>query len=347
MKLNFRRGGAFASQYAKKFAASKNPDDIKKITVIRHAAIGDFIVIRPFLIELKKFFPNAEVTLSVLRSSMYGMPEDLVDHIHIMDKVDPNNKAKKIGLIGRIKQAKSMPPQDIIFDLTDSALTLLMIIFSPSKLTVGYSYRAFRRLFYNISTLRSDFVFETQSILHQLNMFGANTQHYPLEYQLTTQTRNTDQPFIVYFPGASVKSKCWPEDKFVELIEKMCIDYPDYNHVILKGIQADEDFKAIYSPFLNQHNVIHQDPLPLDKIYDYLAQASLVIAGDTGVRHMAIGANTPTLGIMWIPHLTALRYLPKIQQHQVVFNPNYTPPLADDVYKATHKMLSNIYSTDT
>ncbi|MBD3797958.1 MAG: lipopolysaccharide heptosyltransferase family protein, partial [Campylobacterales bacterium] len=65
LKLNFRRGSAFASKKAREYLATISPSDVKNIAVIRHAAIGDFVVTRPFLIELRKFFPNAKITLSV------------------------------------------------------------------------------------------------------------------------------------------------------------------------------------------------------------------------------------------------------------------------------------------
>ena len=181
MKLNFRRGSAFASQKAKDYLETITPEDIKTVTVIRHAAIGDFMNIRPFLIEIKNFFPNVKLTLSVNKSAMYGLPEDLIDELHIMDKDDPNDKSKKTGLFYRIKQAKQLPPQDIIFDLTDSSMTLLLIIFSKAKLKIGYSYRAFRRWFYDISTLRSDFVIEAHSVLHMLNILGSHITN-PKDY---------------------------------------------------------------------------------------------------------------------------------------------------------------------
>ena len=69
-----------------------------------------------------------------------------------------------------------------------------------------------------------------------------------------------------------------------------------------------------------------------------------MIAGDTGVRHMAIGLHSPTLDIMWILYLTALCYLPKIEQRQVVFNPDYEQSTSNDVYKATQIMTTNLYS---
>jgi ADP-heptose:LPS heptosyltransferase len=159
MKLNFRRGAAFASQKARDYLKDKNPQDVKNVTVIRHAAIGDFMNIRPFLIELREFFPNAKITLNVLRSSMYGMPNDLIDDAFVMDKIDVVT-GKSATLFERIRQARSMRAQDVVFDLTDSSLTLLFVIFSNSELKVGYSYRAFRRFFYDVSTLRRECLFD-------------------------------------------------------------------------------------------------------------------------------------------------------------------------------------------
>ena len=334
IKLSFRRGAAFASKKARKHLETINPEDVKNITVIRHAAIGDWIVARPFLIELKKYFPKAIITLSVMRTYMYGMPRDLVDAIHIVDKDDPNNKAKKTSLLTRIKQARELPSQDIIFDLTDSSLSLLLIIFSKAKLKVGYPYRWVRRLFYDIATLRSDFVFETMSMLHQLNILGANTKHYPLEYKLSNKTANQISPYIIYFAGASMEARCWGNQNFIELIKLMLDQFPTYKHVILKGIRDDEQFQEIYASFQNSKNVIHQNALPVELIYDYLAESSLVVVGDTGIRNMAIGVNTPTIGIMFTPYISPMRYLPQTETHKVIFNPDCSKPTVENVLKS-------------
>ena len=53
MKLNFRPKAAFASQKAFNYLADNHPNDISKIVVIRHNAIGIFFDIAPF-----KYWPN-------------------------------------------------------------------------------------------------------------------------------------------------------------------------------------------------------------------------------------------------------------------------------------------------
>lgn len=343
MKLNFRRGSAFASKKAEKYLETVLPDDIKTITVIRHAAIGDFMNIRPFLIELRTFFPNAKITLSVLGNAMYGLPEDLVDHVHIMDKYDPKDSSRKTGILYRIKQAKTLPQQDIIFDLTDSTLTLLLIILSKAKLKVGYSYRAVRRFFYDISVLRSDFVMEAHSVLHMLNLLGSHITK-PENYGFEDKYPKKDKKQIVYFAGASGDNKCWEKDKFRVLIDKLSEQYTDHDHVILQGIGKHEKFLEIYEPLQGKSNVSLQKVLQLDDAMQFLANSRCVVTNDTGIRNMAIAVDTPTVGIFFLTG--AFRYWPRDGRHDCVFNLDYVSPDIEDVYKATTTLVNRLYATE-
>lgn len=340
MKLNFRRGAAFASKYAKRYLDTKNPEDIETITVIRHAAIGDWVGTRPFLIELRRYFPNAKITLSVIRSYMYGMPEELVDDIHIVDKEDPVRKGKKTKLLYRIKKARELPPQDMIFDLTDSALSLTLVLFSKSKLKIGFPYRASRRFFYDMATLRSDFALETESILHMLSILGGKPEK-PLNYGYTERYPKRDEKRIVYFAGASIKPKCWEEEKFAQLIDQMSLNYLDHQHIILQGIKEDEQFLDISHACRDHENVMLQAPMPLEETMQYLANSSCIISNDTGIRNMALSVDTPTVGIFF--YTAAYRYWPSDGRHECIFNSNYTSPSVEDVYEGTVKLMDKLY----
>lgn len=341
MKLNFRRGSAFASKKAKEYLATVTPNDVKSITVIRHAAIGDFMNIRPFLVELRIFFPNAKITLSVNKSAMYGMPEDLIDDVHIMDKDDPNDRSKKTGLFHRIKQAKQLPPQDIIFDLTDSTMTLLLTIFSKAKLKIGYPYRVIRRWFYDIATLRSDFVIEAHSVLHMLNLLGSHVTN-PTNYGFKEKYTKNENKQIIYFAGAAEAPKCWEKDKFISLIKKLSNQYPNYKHIILQGIREDEKFLDIYEPFKNKENVLLQEVLELDKALQFLSNSRCLISNDTGIRNMAIAVDTPTVGVFF--YTGAFRYWPRDDRHDCVFNLDYTSPKIEEVYNSSVTLMDKLYA---
>ncbi|WP_457749253.1 glycosyltransferase family 9 protein [Sulfurimonas sp.] len=339
MKLNFRRGSAFASQKAREYLKDKKPQDIKSITVIRHAAIGDFMNIRPFLIELRKFFPNAKITLSVVKHYMYGIPEDLIDALHVMSRYKKDGS--KTSIFTRIKEAKELPAQDIIFDLTDSTLSLLLVFLSQAKLKIGYPYRTIRRMFFDIATLRSDFVVEAVSVEHMLNILGAKTE-FPLHYGLEkTYPKTEDVKQIVYFAGASTKSKCWEADKFRELIAKMSQNYQDYDHVILQGIGKDEKFYEIYEPLKERKNIKLQEVMPIEEVMHFLANSRCLVSNDTGVRNMGIALEIPTVGIFF--HIPPFRYWPREEKHDCVFNVEYTSPEVADVFAATKQLIDKLY----
>ncbi|MDQ7059598.1 MAG: glycosyltransferase family 9 protein [Sulfurimonas sp.] len=340
MKLNFRRGSAFASKKARAYLASVTNEEIENITVIRHAAIGDFMNIRPFLIELREFFPNARITLSVVEHYMYGMPIDLIDNVHIMNRYVSSNKGKKASLFTRIKQARALQPQDIIFDLTDSTVTLLLVILSHSKLKIGYPYRSLRRFFYDIATLRSDFVVEAQSVLHMLNILGAKTKT-PLEYGNNKKYPKNDVKQVIYFAGASVKDKCWEEEKFKVLIDKLSDEYREYNHVILQGIGEDEKFLDIYEPLKDKSNVSLQEIISIEEVMQMLANTRCLVSNDTGVRNMAISLQTPTVGIFF--DIPPFRYWPREEKHDCVFNIKYESPEVDAVFNATKNLVNKLY----
>ena len=66
--------------------------------------------------------------------------------------------------------------------------------------------------------------------------------------------------------------------------------------------------------------------------------------GDTGIRNMAIGSNTATLGIMWVGGISPLRYLPKIQNHEVVFNTDMIKPSVEKVYDSACSVMMSLYN---
>ncbi|SMN15306.1 Lipopolysaccharide heptosyltransferase III [uncultured Candidatus Thioglobus sp.] len=334
MKLNFRPKAAFASHKAFKYLKGNNPADINQIVVIRHAAIGDFMNIRPFLLGLKSFFPNAKITLSTINTYVYGIPDDLIDDIHIIDRTIGD---KKTSIFQRIKQIKRLPQADILFDLTDSSLSLFTAIFSRAKLKVGYSYRPFRRFFYDISTLRSDFVLEAESVLHMLYMLGY-FRYGDLQYGYEAKYPKQKVKQIVYFAGASMKNKCWDEDKFTALIDQLSIEYPDYQHVILQGIRDDEKFLEIYNSLPGRDNVVLQKTMSLDEVMQFLANSHLLISNDTGIRNMAIAMKTPTIGIFF--DIAPFKYWPNEKIHDCVFNEDYQQPLVDDVLSSACNMMN-------
>ena len=82
--LWFRRG-AYASSAARDYITNEfSPEKVKKIAVFRHAALGDQVITRPMLVEIRKFFPNAKITLVGVSNYQYAAPSDLADETIFM-----------------------------------------------------------------------------------------------------------------------------------------------------------------------------------------------------------------------------------------------------------------------
>lgn len=310
--------GVYISAKGKKELVNFHPDLVKKITVIRQAALGDMIVTRPFLVEVRKFFPNAHITLSITSDSHLGAPVDLADTVHVV----PGKDQRKGSLVDRFRKLNALPPQDIIFDLVCTNRSSYVTLLTKAKLKVSYPHRDLQaRLLYDICLKRSSFSCEAEVMLQMLMFFGHQPAR-PLDFQLPDNRclRQVEKPYITFFTGSAAPSKCYPLDKYKLLISNLAKLYPEYNFVLLEGTKAEETHLG-WENILDSHdNVTFQPLLNIDGVIEHLSKASLLISNDTGIRNIAIATHTPTLGIFigTVPY----RYLPTYEKHYIVYNPD-------------------------
>jgi len=60
MRLWFAKG-AWASKAARERIKDIIPEQVHSIAIIRHAALGDMVLTRPFILECRRHFPNAKL----------------------------------------------------------------------------------------------------------------------------------------------------------------------------------------------------------------------------------------------------------------------------------------------
>ena len=307
--------------------------DIKKIAILRHAALGDMVLTRSFIIEARKAFPNAIITLSVVSNYTRGTPEDLVDRVHIVYGSDK----KDVSIKERYKRFKELGDQDIIFDLATTSRSTLTCLLNRATLKIGFPYRKLQaRLLFDIATPRSDLNFEGCDMMNMLNALGIKTA-YPHQYDMPGEALKREKPYIIYFIGASTPDKVWPAERFSQLIEVMSKDYPDHDHLVLEGIQAWETADKILAPLQKSDNVGVINADTIDETVSVLKGADLVISNDTGIRHLAIVSETPTVGIFF---QDPFRYWPRFEIHDVAMPDENGPASAEEVHSCCRNILS-------
>lgn len=343
MKYNMKHlwfeKGAYANKKSRVFLATEfNPEKIKKIAIIRHAALGDQVITRPFLVEARKFFPNAHITLCAVSNYQYGMPSDLADSVHIMHGAD---KKSEIKFSEKLSNIKELPEQDIIFDLAATNRSYWMTALSKATLKVGFPYRSIlNRLLYDVGVFRSDFSSEIEAMLDMLRILGHNPE-YPLNfaYPNNKEHKNITAPFIIYFNGASQESKMYPIAEQAELLAKAVQALPDYQHIFLEGLNSKEKGESLRD--LEKYNNFSIQPsVDLKNITQLLAEATLVVSTDTGIRNMAIATHTPTVGIFY--STVPFRYTPSYEYHHIVMNADASLPSPDQVLMGIKITLQHI-----
>ncbi len=335
MKIWFIKG-VWMSRKAKEKLKGLDFDDVKSIAIIRHAALGDMVLTRSFIIEAKKRFPNASITLSVISNYTRGIPEDLVDRVHIIHGTDQRDTPLRT----RIKKIRELGYHDLIFDLAGGNRALLTCLFTPARVKFGYPYRRFRAwLFYDVTTCRTDLNFEVNDMLSMLHVIGAKTA-YPHEYNMPGEALKREKPYIVYFIGASDAYKCWPLENYNKLIKNTTAAHPEFDHLILEGIKEWEVADSILDADDAQPNTYVVQANTIEETTSLLKGATMVVSNDTGIRHVAIASNTPTIGLfIGGPY----RYWPRYPIHDVVF-PSHEGEIipVDEVSEACISMLEKV-----
>ncbi|MGR5349258.1 glycosyltransferase family 9 protein [Vibrio mediterranei] len=330
--------GVYISKRAESVLKDFHPDEVKRVTIIRQAALGDMIVTRPFIVEARKFFPNAHITLSTTSDSMLGAPVDLVDSVHIVPGKDKRHESLK----HRFKKMAELPPQDIVFDLVCTNRSSYVTALTKAKLKVSYPHRDLQaRLLYDICLKRSSFSCEAEIMLQMLMFFG-HRPSMPLEFSLpdNRELADKERPYVCFFTGSAAPSKCYPLDLYREVIGNLARKYPEFDFVLLEGTKEEETEKG-WEAILKDHvNVRVQPLLPIDDVIEFLARASFVISNDTGIRNVAIATHTPTLGIFigTVPY----RYFPTYEKHYIVYNPDKSIVTPDVVENEAIKLIEEL-----
>lgn len=338
MKLWFKHG-AWCAKRAHKVVQDMQPEEVHSIAVIRHAAVGDMVITRPFLLELRRLFPNAKITLSLTSNYTRAAPLDLVDRVHTIFGSDQRN----VSLRQQIRRARELGPHDLLFDLAATTRSFWVCWLNSARLKIGFPYHVIQNyLYYDITVPRSDFRYEAENMLDMLNVFG-HSHVYPLQYAMKAAVMEREKPYVLYFPSASTPEKCWPDERFRRLLRRMSGQYPDYEHIVLKGVEEWEKIDSIIEPLGDLTNVSGISLLECEgslseiKGLSLINSASLLVVNDTGIRNVAIACGTPTVGIFFATEV--FRYWPRFGKHEVVFNPDGSLPEVERVFEAVEKIM--------
>ena len=294
----------------------------RRILVFRVGHLGDTVIALPALWAIKRKFPRAHIALL---SNLYTEA----------DRIGPVNLIPKEGLINEWITYPSNDKRGGIVDMARLLATLRQkqfdtLAYLAPRIRTSRDIR--RDLFFfrlaGIRTLIADRGFEpmpqrtngqslpaveheADHLLHRLSLSGIpipSLGETKMDLALTAgESREADiwlsenvplfgrGPLVGFGPGSKWPSKVWPEERFVEvgnrLIQKQNI-YP----IVFGGAEDRALGERLILAWKRGANAAGE--LPVRQAAAALAKCRFYIGNDTGTMHIAAAVETPCVAIM-------------------------------------------------
>lgn len=291
--------------------AGSRVEGVRRIAVLRANGIGDFIVTLPGLHALRSAYPDAEITVI----GNHWLP-DLLE-----------------GRPGPWDRVVVAPPYPGVCDLpTDVVPDERWERFAAEHRAVGYDlavqlhgggrhtnpFVAALGARVSVGACTPDaqpldrcapYVTGRSELLRCLEVVALVGAGIDGPAQLTPHLAVTeadvgesqgavpDQPFAVIHAGARDERRRWAVENFVE-VGRALIDRG--LHVLVIGDERDEQASKQLCSALGDRSSQLTGKLSLGGLLGLLSRAVLFVGNDSGPRHLAVAAGTPSVGVFWI-----------------------------------------------
>ena len=279
------------------------PKEIKKIALLKTAAIGDTTILTGVIKDIEEYNENIKMILFT-GSSNYEFAK-------LLKKQFKNLEVVKLPIKNPIDAIKVIKKYecDVFLDFGPWArLNAIFTFFSNSKYTVGFkTVNQFRHYIYDKYVLHKEDNHELDNYKNIIKVIGIDKNNLP---QITWINKNIDDKIVTIhmFPGGSRSYlKEWSEDCWIKIINYLT---KNDNIVYLTGAKVDKIKAEKIKNSCDDKNKINvvAGEYSLEDTIKLLAKSKLVISIDTGIMHIAsaldcnlIALHGPTSSKRWGP----------------------------------------------
>ncbi|MGI3780734.1 MAG: glycosyltransferase family 9 protein [Janthinobacterium lividum] len=281
-------------------------DDVRQIAVLRGGGIGDLMFVLPAVESLAAAYPKAEIVLLGMpshaallagRPAPFSAVEVLPVHPGVREG-SPVDPAVTDAFVARVRarrldlavQAHGGGGNSNPFLLRLGARhTVGTVAPGATRLERDLPYRYFQH--------------ETQRWLEVAALAGAPAVQ--LEAQLRGRAgrrpRPGAAPRLVVHPGATDPRRRWPAGRFATVAATVAQRGVE---VVVVGDASDsEAADAILAHAQSPLVTSVADRISLPALVDLLEDSDVVLANDSGPRHVAMAVGTATVGVFWGPNM--------------------------------------------
>lgn len=325
----------------------------KRVLFVRPGGIGDAVLLLPTILHLRQLFPLVKVeVLAEKRNADVFRINNIVDKVFQYDSC-----ADVFSLLTR--------RYDVVIDTEQwHRLSAVLSRFIRTRFSIGFGTNERARMF-NCPISYSQEMYEADNFLRLLSPLGGKGQYRGQKFleldrksklrfdaELSSMVRS---PYVVIFPGASIPERRWGSSRFSRVAKSL--SEQGYSVVSVGG---QEDFALCEEILEHSVGVNLAGKTSLLETAVIIDGADLLVSGDSGILHLAVGLGVPTVSLFgpgiaakWAPRWNRHRVLNKYLECSPCTVYGYTPECqidaaclqditVDEVVEAAKNLLENV-----
>jgi lipopolysaccharide heptosyltransferase II len=288
---------------------------LKRFLIIQTAFIGDVILATSLIEKLKKFFPDAQIDF-LLRK---GNENLLENHPHLNAVLTWNKKDHKFSHLLKIISKVRKNNYDVVINLQRFASTGLITFLSGAKTKIGFDKNPFSFSFTEkVKHTIGDGKHEVNRNLELIKNLTDDSfmmpKLYPSENDIKTVAHYKNKNYVCIAPTSVWFTKQLPQQKWLELIEKI---NPDYT-ICLLGSAADFKFCEELISKSNRKNSFNlAGKISLLQTAALMKDAKMNYVNDSAPMHIASAMNAPVTAF-YCSTIPAFGFGPLSEQSTIV-----------------------------
>jgi ADP-heptose:LPS heptosyltransferase len=278
--------------------------NVSRIVVLRGGGLGDLIFAIPAMAALKAAYPGSTLTLlgTPIHKALLGALKSPVDEAVVL----PFAEGVRPG------EEDTAELDRFFADMRGRNFDLAVQLHGGGRYSNPFLLRLGAR--HTVGTRTADaaslertipYLYYQHEPLRALEVAGfAGAFPVDLEARLapaaggaTNKAGDGDRPLVVIHPGATDPRRRWPAEKFAELAAACAADG---SQVVIIGDSSEQDLAEGIAARAGSAAVYSAaGALDMAGLVALLARADVVVANDSGPRHLAQALGVPTVGIFW------------------------------------------------
>jgi ADP-heptose:LPS heptosyltransferase len=285
--------------------------EIRSLLIIRPGGIGDAVLLAPAIRSFKKTFPAIHITvLAEQRNAGVFALIPGVDRLLCYDRPGEMITALRGSF-------------DVVIDSEQwHRLSAVVARFASAAVKIGFDTNERRRMFTHPIPYSHD-DYEVVSFDRLLEPLGIATAAMEMAtpFLLVPVAASIkaagllesfhDEPFVAVFPGASIQERRWGADHFRRVAEVLSAF--GIRVCVVGGKEDHQQGEAIVGGGVGLNLA---GLTSLAETAAVIQKSSLLLSGDSGVLHLAVGLGTPTVSLFGPGR--ARKWSPRGQQHILI-----------------------------